>query len=249
MENKTGSAGHFSRSGKYFKYAIGEIILVVIGILIALSINTWNETNKNKKEASFQLSKLRDNLNADKTQLKNAIASDSLYINNLIFCVNVLSNEIEAPKEEFFESFQFMSTIMNFNPIRGTFEGLISSGKIELIKNQNLLDDLFSYYNANAYTAWDSALKDYSRNVIMPYLLDFDHIANVTDQNEGPDFTQFDTSKFSVPRKTIDDYKNNLFVLNGLRMKIRLFDGQKGAYNELLKVIDALISDVENELK
>jgi hypothetical protein len=38
MENKT---------GKYFKYAIGEIVLVVIGILIALSINNWNENQKN----------------------------------------------------------------------------------------------------------------------------------------------------------------------------------------------------------
>ena len=41
MENKT---------GKYFKYAIGEIILVVIGILIALSINNWNEKNKDQKK-------------------------------------------------------------------------------------------------------------------------------------------------------------------------------------------------------
>ena len=39
MENKT---------GKYFKYAIGEIVLVVIGILIALQINTWNENRKSK---------------------------------------------------------------------------------------------------------------------------------------------------------------------------------------------------------
>ena len=37
MENKT---------GKYFKYALGEIILVVIGILIALQINNWNEDRK-----------------------------------------------------------------------------------------------------------------------------------------------------------------------------------------------------------
>jgi len=37
MENKT---------GKYFKYAIGEIVLVVIGILIALQINNWNENRK-----------------------------------------------------------------------------------------------------------------------------------------------------------------------------------------------------------
>ena len=37
-----------NKTGKYFKYAIGEIILVVIGILIALSINNWNEDRKDK---------------------------------------------------------------------------------------------------------------------------------------------------------------------------------------------------------
>ena len=37
-----------NKTGKYFKYAIGEIVLVVIGILIALSINNWNETRKEK---------------------------------------------------------------------------------------------------------------------------------------------------------------------------------------------------------
>ena len=37
------------KAGKYFKYAIGEIILVVVGILIALSINIWNEVKKERK--------------------------------------------------------------------------------------------------------------------------------------------------------------------------------------------------------
>ena len=45
MENKT---------GRYFKYAIGEIILVVIGILIALQINNWNEARlKSNKESQI----------------------------------------------------------------------------------------------------------------------------------------------------------------------------------------------------
>ena len=35
-----------NKTGKYLKYAIGEIVLVVIGILIALSINNWNENRK-----------------------------------------------------------------------------------------------------------------------------------------------------------------------------------------------------------
>jgi hypothetical protein len=218
-----------NKMGKYFKYAIGEILLVVIGILIALSINTWNENNKSEKEASFQLSKLRDNLISDKAQLNDAISDVTNYSNDLVFCVNVLLNETDDPRNEFFKKLQHISSLMNFSPTRGTFDGLISSGNIELISNQNLLEDLFSYYNAYVYNAWDTASKDYSRNVIMPYMLGFDHIPNNTEEDDGKEFTNFDISKFAIPRKSLNDYRNDLFVTNGLRKKIQLFEGQKNA--------------------
>ena len=57
MENKTGKPA--SRTGRYFKYAIGEIILVVIGILIALQINNWNENRKNQIALPFILLNLQ----------------------------------------------------------------------------------------------------------------------------------------------------------------------------------------------
>lgn len=237
------------KTTRYFKYAIGEIILVVIGILIALQINNSNENYKNEKEASFQLSKLKDNLKADKFQLEKAISTDSTIIENLITCVKVLSNDEELSLEEFIDRFQFIYTTNSFNPTRGTFESLISSGKIELITNQELLETLFAYYNNNTYTAWDSSIKDYTRNTFAPYLLNFDHVPNITDENEGTDFTHFKTSKFSVPSKSIDSYKNDQFIINSLRVKIQLFEGQKIAYNELSKDIDQLIISIENELK
>tara|TARA_R110000782_G_scaffold258028_1_gene347573 strand:+ start:387 stop:1148 length:762 start_codon:yes stop_codon:yes gene_type:complete len=237
------------KTTKYFKYAIGEIVLVVIGILIALSINTWNENRKNKNEASFQLSKLKDNLNADKAQIKMVIDEDSTYINNLIFCGRVLSKEVNATKEEFTDRFQDIYNTINFNPVRGTFDGLISSGKIELISNQELLDALFSYYNSNSYKAWDSAMTDYSRHIIAPYLLNFDHIPNIRDENEGSGFTHFDITKFSVPSKTIDDYKNNQFILNAIRIKIQLFEGQKLQYLDFQKEIDTIIASIDSQLK
>jgi len=53
------------KTAKYFKYAIGEIILVVIGILIALQINNWNEEQKGKIELNQYLSSLKDNINGD----------------------------------------------------------------------------------------------------------------------------------------------------------------------------------------
>ena len=74
MENKT---------GKYFKYAIGEIVLVVIGILIALQINNWNEDRKNQIEEKAILSKFKQDLKSDsiyyQVNLKQIISIDSLH--------------------------------------------------------------------------------------------------------------------------------------------------------------------------
>ena len=47
-----------NKAAKYARYAIGEIVLVVIGILIALSINNWNENRKEKKLAKTYLENL-----------------------------------------------------------------------------------------------------------------------------------------------------------------------------------------------
>ena len=62
MENKT---------GKYFKYAIGEVILVVIGILIALQINNWNENRKYNKNNTLMLQQLLEENEANYIELKD----------------------------------------------------------------------------------------------------------------------------------------------------------------------------------
>jgi hypothetical protein len=48
-----------NKTSKYFKYAIGEILLVVIGILIALQINTWNEERKERNREQAILKNLQ----------------------------------------------------------------------------------------------------------------------------------------------------------------------------------------------
>lgn len=236
------------KTSKYFKYAIGEIVLVVIGILIALSLNNWNENRKNKKEASFQLSKLKDNLKADRSQIEIAINENSQYITNLLFCLNALSIEQNVSKKDFSDNFQDIFNTNNFIAVRGAFDGLVTSGKIELISNQELLDALFSYYNSNNYKSWDSAMTDYSRNIIAPYLMNFDHIPNVRDENSELPFSQVDISKFSVQGKTLEDYKNDQFILNAIRVKIQLFEGQKLQYTQLKNEIDSLVSRIDYEI-
>ena len=59
-----------NRVSKYLVYALGEIVLVVIGILIALGINNWSETKKNKKEEKIILNNIYENLEIDFKKFK-----------------------------------------------------------------------------------------------------------------------------------------------------------------------------------
>ncbi|MDP5082021.1 MAG: DUF6090 family protein [Winogradskyella sp.] len=61
------------KTTKYFKYALGEIILVVIGILIALQINNWNENQKSKKRLDDIYSTIEQNLITDLVNIKEPI--------------------------------------------------------------------------------------------------------------------------------------------------------------------------------
>jgi hypothetical protein len=67
-----------NKAGKYFKYAIGEIVLVVIGILIALSINNWNEQRKNRASEKALYDRILTDLQID----ENRIVSDIKYYRN-----------------------------------------------------------------------------------------------------------------------------------------------------------------------
>ena len=71
-----------NRPLKYFRYAIGEIVLVVIGILIALQINNWNEQRKSKELMLINIQSIKDDIKADK-----------LLLNKII---NSLNNQIES---------------------------------------------------------------------------------------------------------------------------------------------------------
>ena len=62
-----------NKTGKYLKYAIGEIVLVVIGILIALQINNWNENRKTKAQIKKSLVELRNDLSQDTVLIKERL--------------------------------------------------------------------------------------------------------------------------------------------------------------------------------
>jgi hypothetical protein len=126
----------------YLKYAIGEIILVVIGILIALQINNWNEGRKTKQEESVILNNLLEDLNAAKIQSLVAIKKDSLTVNSII--------DVLKDKDSFFKKYVgtkadsiafelFWDTNPDI-PVIVSYNDIKSSGKLSIISSKEIKD-------------------------------------------------------------------------------------------------------------
>ena len=139
MENKT---------SKYFKYAIGEIILVVIGILIALQINNWNENNKAKVYEKNVLKEIHKTLNDDLVffeHLEKRIKKKDTAIDNLLL---IRKGKLNLTNEELTTSIGWVHAglIFSFNP--APYEALKSSG-LDKIKTDSLRIAITNYYEVS----------------------------------------------------------------------------------------------------
>ena len=134
---------------KYMRYAIGEIVLVVIGILIALSINTWNEGRKSLKDETLYLSRLL-------SENKQDINTFSQFIRKLEKGNETIENFSNSLKSKTIndsllihsanEYFKYGSIFPIFSSSSSTFEDLSSTGNLKVITNRNLRDSIVQHY-------------------------------------------------------------------------------------------------------
>ena len=131
---------------KYSRYAIGEIILVVIGILIALSINNWNEKRKENNYGQKILKELRSDFLFNKRELNRNIKKANALVNNCDSLIVLFSLPIEKVDLNKFVRFtKRLSGYSTFNPSNGALNNLISSGNLSIIKSDSLRMHLSSW--------------------------------------------------------------------------------------------------------
>ena len=123
-----------NKTGKYLKYALGEIILVVIGILIALSISNWNEQRKESIIEQTILKRLEKEFQSNKEQLMGKVEIRNTVIES---CYRLLEYYNEPEKAKPDSIFIYLSSILpsTFDPIQND---LIRSGSVEILKNEEL---------------------------------------------------------------------------------------------------------------
>lgn len=133
-----------NKFSKYLLYAIGEIVLVVIGILIALQINNWNDNRINSQRERVILNSLKSeliiNLNELNTDYERTLTYHQATINVYDFILKK-SIETDSMYEDFFDCVQFTY----FFPKTSAYEAL-KSGNLELIKSDSLRETITDVY-------------------------------------------------------------------------------------------------------
>ena len=136
--------GHLAR---YAAYAIGEVLLVVVGILIALQINNLNEERKEAALAATYIENLRQDMISDLETLGSVLDALGFYEDEGFYSLNVIEGKIvEIDKVKFLKSLIWNNHYQVFRPSRSTFDDLISSGNIRLIHDNELKVALSRFY-------------------------------------------------------------------------------------------------------
>jgi len=151
------------KTSKYLKYAIGEIILVVIGILIALQINNWNNERQTKIETE---AKRQSNLREIYHDLqKDVIVLDTI-INQLErqkeaskYILEILESDDKYVSDSlaFVQNQFFAANTVAVDRTKNTWDNLNSSGQLLSLKEQELNTKLFEYYSF-----YDSRIKNFN---------------------------------------------------------------------------------------
>ena len=124
-----------NKTGRYFKYAMGEIILVVIGILIALQINNWNERQKKGQLQNEYKSSLMIDYTKDTLQLNRHLLSNKERLQKLDTVVNNIETGVYKRVEDYVDIFLQEDVGIRVTNIYNTnsFNLLISNGNIDLL--------------------------------------------------------------------------------------------------------------------
>ncbi|MBC2838153.1 DUF6090 family protein [Robiginitalea sp. SC105] len=122
-------------TGRYFKYAIGEIVLVMIGILLALQVNDWNEQRKDRIREQVVLKQLQEDYQANLLQLEEKMTTRDRIISSAISLLRAFDQPEGVIRDSLVKDIANMFHDPTYDPIQND---LTSSGNLMLIRNHKL---------------------------------------------------------------------------------------------------------------
>ncbi|MFH6768800.1 DUF6090 family protein [Gaetbulibacter aquiaggeris] len=223
-----------NKISKYLLYAVGEIILVVIGILIALQINNWNEINKTHiieintlKELRSDLEQNRIEINGHITALENCVKSNKVILHYM---------ENKLPYNDSLDfHFSTLYPFIAFAPVQTTFDNLSQNG-IKLISNDSLRNQISKLYG-NEFEAF----RVFERTYFV------EHYSNYIKPMFIKEFETFEVFQSVKPKNYEQFILNQEYkqVLNFTVNNSQTFIAMQSRY---IEIVDSLIINIDNEI-
>ena len=215
---------------KYILYAIGEIFLVVVGILIALSINNWNNNKILRRTELKVYENIKNQINEDRLLLNGVIDYNTTYYEQYNFAVQIIERNDRSNIDTLVRIAPNIYRYSDFNRSGNIFQNLVNSGDLKILKNSNIIDrlqgleELYIYINRLEENHFKVILELGGTNLI-------DNINFSTGQIERPD--EIYSFKF----------QNLLYVF------MNISEEKDEIYHRAVSEIDAVSDLIENELQ
>ena len=241
------------KTTNYLKYAIGEIILVMIGILLALQVNNWNEQRKNKHIEYEMLSDLKSDLEETNKDILDDIEGNQFFLNSTL---NIQRHILEnlTFHDSLIMDFDIMTQQTTLFEKSSAYESLKSSG-LNIISNNKIKKEITDFFNLKLARAQSTSKLSFNE-IFMPYLeKHFDVNLDATLMQywyEGGNRPKGSLAKGNLPGYVPLDYvslksdpKFSIILRNAINARINII----GRYTSTSKSIDNLINLIDDELK
>jgi len=233
---------------KYSRYAIGEIVLVVIGILIALSINNWNENRKERNKELIYLNNIKEDIKLNIASLEVFIVTRDETVNSVAIVLEYFNGKQKIDHNTF--NFHNIN-ILEWYPFvqhSNTYEELMNSGKFAIISNKSIKNELQNIQSNFEMILFieNEMQQDYERYLYQPYfnLVDLDTaLKNYTDQLNNKETTTIE----KLDKDEIELLLKNKLYKNGL--VLAAFNSNKlvEEFTNLIEKSKLVIQLIDNE--
>ncbi len=231
-----------NKLSKYILYALGESILVVIGILIALQINTWNQNRLALNEERTILKNINTEFLQSRESLKGAVVEAEAASNSGKILFNLIGKERKVIKKYNIDSLFFSALEPgSFRPSENTISDLLQSGRLQILKNSNLKDLLY---------LWARGMKDYESTLKRTEIkIDDELVPYLTEKYSMKDIDMHGRLDWKVKTQLSID---KLQIFKDIKFENILDDylyrgsGNRNNLYELEKIIEAIIKETES---
>jgi len=234
---------------KYILYAIGEIILVVIGILIALQINNDNEIRKSREKELHYLNNIKSDLQLNINEIQDYIDIRSRRIVSANKVIEHFEGKPLTDLDEFNRNIVNIYTWRKFYQINNTFQELTNSGNLALISNDSIKNTLLNLETLYKKLKYEEEHFRYDAEVLLyepSYgVLDLNPIVKnftyqVTEGQAG--------ENVKLPRENYEAMLKDIKQKNGFVMAVYEFSVMNVQFNEMKAMCNSIIKLIDKEI-